>query len=109
MVKSRLGNKIDDRYRLYYNDFAMHGNPGTNLAANARTIDYTGMLQQTVRDVTAWVEKGVKPPIGTKYAVANGAQIVVPPTADERKGVQPVVTLTVNGGKRADISVGGTV
>jgi hypothetical protein len=109
MVKSHLGKKIDDRYRLYYNDFAMHGNPGTNLASNARTIDYTGMLQQTVRDVAAWVEQGVKPPATTKYAIADGAQIVVPPTADERKGLQPVVTLTVNGGERADISVGDTV
>jgi hypothetical protein len=102
------GNKIDDRYRIYYNDFAMHGNP-TNLAGNARTVSYTGMLQQTVRDVAAWVEQGVKPPKSTKHAIADGAQIVVPPTAEERKGLQPVVTLTVNGGERADISVGDTV
>jgi hypothetical protein len=110
-VKKFLGKKIDDRYRLYYNDHAEHGNPSpSNLAVNARTVSYTGMLQQTVRDVAAWVEQGVKPPPSTKYAVADGAaQIVVPVTADERKGLQPVVTLTVNGGERADISVGDTV
>jgi hypothetical protein len=107
-VKKFLGKKIDDRYRIYYNDHAMHGNP-TNPAGNARIVSYTGMLQQTVRDVTAWVEQGVKPPTSTKYAIADGAQIVVPPTADERKGLQPMVTLTVNGGQRADISVGDTV
>jgi hypothetical protein len=109
LVSKRLGNKIDNHYRLYYNDHAMHGNPGSNLSSNARTVDYTGMLQQTVRDVMTWVEQGAKPPKSTKYAVADGAQIVVPPTAGERKGMQPVVTLTVNGGERADISVGETV
>jgi hypothetical protein len=108
-VKKHLGKKIDNSYRIYYNDHAMHGNPGNNPAANARIVSYTGMLQQAVRDVAAWVEDGVKPPTSTKYAIADGAQIVVPPTADQRKGMQPVVTLTVNGGQRADISVGDTV
>lgn len=109
LVKKRLGNKLDDHYRLYYNDHAMHGNPGSNPNANARTVDYTGMLQQTVRDVMAWVERGKPPPPSTKYAVVDGAQIVVPPAAGERKGMQPVVTLSVNGGERADIMVGDTV
>ena len=36
-------------------------------------------------------------------------QIEVPPTAAERGGVQPVVTLTVNGGDRADVAVGEPV
>ena len=38
----------------------------------------------------------------------NG-QVLVPPTAAERMGVQPVVTLTTNGGDRADVTVGETV
>lgn len=42
------------------------------------------MLQQTVRDVAAWVEQGVRPPKSTKYEVVDGAQVVVPETADER-------------------------
>jgi hypothetical protein len=110
MVKKRLGNKIDQRYRLYYNDFAMHGNPGSNLAANARTVDYTGMLQQTVRDVMAWVEKGKTPPANTRYSVTDGAQIRVPPLLGLlRGGSQPVVTLLANGRERADIKVGDTV
>jgi len=107
-VEKFLGNKINDRYRLYYNDHAQHGNP-TSLAAHARTVNYTGMLQQTVRNVAAWVEQGVNPPKSTVYEIVDGAQVVVPPTAGQRKGLQPVVDLLVNGGERADISVGDTV
>ncbi|MFX1315760.1 MAG: hypothetical protein ACFE9T_07845 [Promethearchaeota archaeon] len=33
----------------------------------------------------------------------------MPPTAKERKGIQPVVSLTVNGGERADVNVGDKV
>jgi hypothetical protein len=33
----------------------------------------------------------------------------VPPTAAERKGIQPVATLKANNGERADIAVGETV
>jgi len=47
--------------------------------------------------------------MGTKYSIVDGAQVVVPPTAGERKGMQPVVHLDVNGGERADITVGDTV
>jgi purine nucleoside phosphorylase len=36
-------------------------------------------------------------------------QVQVPPTAAERKGVQPVVTLNANGGVRAEVAVGETV
>jgi hypothetical protein len=107
-VQKFLGNKTKDQYRLYYNDHAQHGNP-TSLEAHARTINYRGMLQQTVRDVAAWVEEREKPPKSTVYEIVDGAQVVVPEAADDRKGLQPVVHLTVNGGERADISVGDTV
>jgi hypothetical protein len=33
----------------------------------------------------------------------------VPATAEERKGIQPVVTVKANGGKRADVKVGQQV
>jgi hypothetical protein len=75
---------------------------------NLRVINYTGILQQTLRDLTAWVEKGVLPPPQTVYKVVDG-QVEIPPTAAERKGIQPVVTLTANGGTRADVGVGQPV
>lgn len=36
-------------------------------------------------------------------------QVVVPATAAERKGIQPVVTLKVNGGVRAEVAAGKPV
>ncbi|MFX1325032.1 MAG: hypothetical protein ACFE8N_08745, partial [Promethearchaeota archaeon] len=57
---------------------------------------------------SAWVEKGVVPPASTTYKVVDG-QVEVPPTAKERKGIQPVVTLTANGVERADVNVGKKV
>lgn len=36
-------------------------------------------------------------------------QVLVPPTARERPGVQPVVTLTADGGTRADVAADTTV
>jgi PKD domain len=40
--------------------------------------------------------------------VADG-QVVVPPTAAERKGIQPVITVKANGQMRADVAVGQPV
>jgi hypothetical protein len=65
-------------------------------------------LHQALRDLAAWVERGIEPPGETRYELVGG-QIQVPPTAAERGGVQPVVTLTANGGERADVAVGEPV
>lgn len=54
------------------------------------------------------MEKGIAPPASTSYNVIDG-QVVVPPDAASRKGIQPVVVLKANGGERADVSVGGVV
>src|SRR5262249_7271413 len=71
-------------------------------------INYGPALQQALRDLAAWVERGVAPPASTPYMVKDG-QVEVPPTAAERKGVQPVVTATVNGAVRADVAAGDEV
>jgi hypothetical protein len=120
-VREHLGAKIDDSYRLWYVDHAMHVSPGSYLAVgeggninagyssvDTHIISYSGILQQALRDVVAWAEKGVAPPPTTAYKIEDG-QVIVPPTASERKGIQPVVTLTANGGARADIQVGQSV
>jgi len=54
------------------------------------------------------VEKGIAPPDETNYKIEHG-QVIVPDTAGERKGIQPVVTLTVNGSECADIKTGDTI
>jgi hypothetical protein len=112
-VKAALGERFDDNYRLWYNDYAMHVPPvvsqfDTPPVITTRLINYGGVLQQALRDLSVWVEKGVAPPASTVYKVVDG-QVQVPPTAMERKGVQPVVNLTVNGGVRADVAVGEKV
>ena len=113
-VEALLGPRIDDQYRLWFVDHAMHGAPvmrpdeTTRPARNTRIVNYRGVLEQALRDVAAWAERGVAPPSSTSYELVDG-QIVVPPTAADRKGIQPVVTLTANGGTRAEVAVGDVV
>ena len=98
---------LDRNFRVWYTDNADHGDP-PDTAALAITVGYDGVVQQALRDLAAWVEQGVPPPDSTNYQVVD-TQVQVPASAKKRKGVQPVVTLTANGGVRADIEVGQTV
>ncbi len=66
---------------------------------------YQGALEQALRDMSAWVEKGVKPPASTNYKMVD-SQVEVPETAAKREGIQPVVHLSANGRVRADVAVG---
>jgi len=113
-VEAVLGPRIDDQYRLWFVDHAMHGAPvvrpdeTTRPARNTRIVNYRGVLEQALRDVAAWAERGAAPPSSTCYELVDG-QIVVPSTAADREGIQPVVTLTANGGERAEVAVGEVV
>jgi len=112
-IKDVLGGKFEDNYRLWYIDHAMHVPPvvskfDTPPVITTRIINYSGVLQQALRDLSAWVEKGIAPPPSSVYKM-RGAQVEVPPTAKERKGIQPVVNLTVNGGERAEVKFGKKV
>ena len=91
-VKEAKGTDFDDSFRLYFIDKATHG------------AGFTGALRQSLRDVAAWAEEGIAPPPSTAYTVKDG-QVAVPDSAAQRRGIQPVVDLTVNGGERADIQV----
>jgi hypothetical protein len=113
LVKRALGPRLDDQFRLWFVDRAMHTGPfpsrsETRPARTTRTVSYVGVLQQALRDVSAWVEKGSAPPPSTEYEVVDG-QVVVSPRAATRKGIQPVVVATANGGERADVAVGEIV
>jgi hypothetical protein len=112
-VAEVLGPRLDDQYRLWFVDHAMHtaqtASPGDpRPVRTTRVVDYGGVLQQALRDVSAWVENGVVPPPSTAYTVVDG-QVQVPPTAAARKGIQPVVTLSANGGQRTEVDVGEAV
>jgi hypothetical protein len=106
-VQAHLGDKIDDQFRLWYTDHALHGDQPT-VEDPTRIVSYGGVLQQALRDVSAWVEKGIAPPASTHYRM-DEAQVIVPPTAAQRGGIQPVVTLLANRGVRAEVTVGEEV
>lgn len=106
-VKKYLGDSTDSHFRLWYTDHALHGDL-TKQEDPTRTVSYLGVLQQALRDLSAWVEKGIAPPATTSYTIEDG-QVMVPATAAERRGIQPVVTLKANGGERADARVGQPV
>jgi hypothetical protein len=77
-------------------------------SAPTRVINYTPVLQQALRDLSAWVEKGTLPAANSTYQVANG-QVAISADPDDRGGVQPLVTLRANGGKRAEVKRGEKV
>jgi hypothetical protein len=79
--------------------------PPVGVPAQARSVSYQGALEQALRDVSAWVEKGVKPPPSTNYKMVD-SQVEVPKTAAKREGIQPVVHLSANRRERADVAVG---
>jgi len=106
-VRERLGSTFDDQFRLWFTDNALHGDDELQ-ESPTHTVSYLGVLHQALRDVSRWVEHGVAPPAGTSYEVLDG-QVVVPDEARRRGGIQPVVSLTADGGARADIGVGAPV
>jgi hypothetical protein len=112
-VKSQLGEKFHDRYRLYYIDNTMHTTQTAEPddprpVVTTRIVSYQGALQQTLRYLIGWVEEGIEPPAETQYSVVDG-QIVVPERASERWGIQPTVKLTAAGGERVTVNVGDAV
>lgn len=104
-VAAALGPRLDENFRVWFTDHAVHAEMQPR---GTHTVGYFGTLHQALRDLSAWVEKGVAPPPSTTYNVVDG-QVQVPPTAAERRGIQPVVSVTVNGGARAEVAVGEPV
>ncbi|ROP58509.1 hypothetical protein EDF24_2079 [Curtobacterium sp. PhB130] len=106
-VVEHLGDAADDTFRLWYVDNALHGDD-EHQEFPTRTVSYLGVLQQALRALARWVEDGVAPAASTRYDVVDG-QVVVPPTASERAGVQPVVDLSSDGSRRFAARVGEAV
>jgi hypothetical protein len=106
-AESHLGTAFDSHFRLWYTDRANHGDAGGQLVPT-QTVSYLGVLQQALRDVSAWVEKDIEPPSTTNYKIVDG-QVQVPSGANERGGIQPVIQLFANGATRAEVGVGEAV
>jgi hypothetical protein len=106
-VKDHLGARTDANFRLWYTDHALHGDEPTPDAAS-RIVTYVPVLQEALRDLALWVEQGKVPPASSGYRIAQG-QVVTAPGAAQRLGIQPVVTLRVAGGQRAEVRAGQRV
>ncbi|TGD74892.1 hypothetical protein E4634_06780 [Mangrovimicrobium sediminis] len=108
-VREVQGDTHVQRFRLWYIDHAQHNSPApANTAAFARTISYQSVLQHALLDLARWVESG-EPPAGTSRYQVVDSQVEVPAEAAQRRGIQPVVDFQVNGGERAEVSVGEEV
>ena len=110
IVKAIGPARADQMVRIYYNDNANHADlfeiKGDD---NSFTVGFGGIWLQALVDLTNWVEKGTPPFASTRYSVDDRNQVSVPAKAAERGGIQPVVTLTVNGTDHASVGVNQAV
>jgi hypothetical protein len=106
-VEAVEGPHVDEKYRLWYVDNAQHTDPTTE-TQQTHAVAYSGTVQYALRELSAWIEQGIAPPPTSEYRVQDG-QVHVPARAAERKGIQPVVDLKVNGGESAEVAVGEAV
>lgn len=102
-VRSALGDGEGDRFRLWYTGNADHIAPGRT----DRLIDYTGVLEQALRDLAEWAENGTAPSPSSKYTVTDGQ--VRAARGTDRGGIQPAVSLTVDGSDNVVVRAGQSV
>jgi hypothetical protein len=103
-----LGDQTEEYFRLWYTDHAIHGGAKGQLDDPTRVISYTGLLQQALRDLSAWVEKGIAPAPSTNYQIKDG-QVATPETAADRRGIQAIVNASVNGRKHSELKTNETL
>lgn len=106
-VMENLGDSLDNYFRLWYTDRALHGDISLE-DDPTRTVSYLGVLQQALLDLSDWCERGIAPAATTNYKIVDG-QVILPSTANERNGIQPVVSLDANSEKRTEAKVGEAV
>jgi hypothetical protein len=110
LVAEHLGEHTDEHFRMWWMQNSTHMPPSQLNGAEwqTRLVDYAGHVQHAVRDLVAWVEDGVAP-VHMNYEFTPDNRLVLPESAVDRGGVQPVVTAAVNGAARAEVVVGEAV
>lgn len=103
-VRKAKGN--EDDFRIYYYERCLHGDVST--LDTDMIVNYLGGLKQALLDISDWVERGVEPRSSSVYEMEGGC-VHIAKTAKERKGLQPVVTLTSNDSVCAHVKVGEPV
>jgi hypothetical protein len=119
MVRDHHGDQTDQHYRLWWVENAAHAaaefllalttpekNPGV---WRSRLVSYDGVVREALASIVRWVEDDVAPAPSTAYRFTADSGLVLPGSAAERGGVQPVVRATANGGLRAAVRVGEPV
>jgi hypothetical protein len=118
MLRDVLGPNADDQYRLWWVDNATHGAPLLATFSTpehdpalweTRLVDRDSANAQALRDIVAWVEHGRAPPASDRYELSADNALLLPSTAAERRGIQPVVKAIANGQVRAEVRVGEPV
>jgi len=116
-ARAALGDETDDRYRLWYVDNADHQPPSTD-EGYAHIVLYDPVVQQALLDLDAWVRDGVEPAPTSSYEVTDDNQVELAASAEDRGGIQPVVSLSVSAvdscesdaaADRADVDAGEPV
>ena len=106
LVAAAMGAGFERDFALYFVDNGHHENPQTPLQ-RTHVVSYGGALQQSLRDLAAWVERGERPS-ETRYRIAD-SQVLLPDDAAGRMGIQPVIRLEADGGAMAEARVGEAV
>jgi hypothetical protein len=96
-IEDSLGKaKADQMLRVYYQERGGHTNAGI----------VGGVFNQALIDMMAWAEKGVAPKPSSRWSFElPRTQVILSPDATVRRGLQPVVEVTVNGSDHARVSV----
>jgi hypothetical protein len=96
-VEQKLGTaKAGQMLRTYLQERGGHSNGGI----------VGGVFNQALLDLMAWAEKGIAPKPSTQWRFELPlTQVILSPDAAVRKGLQPVVSVTVNGSDHATVGV----
>lgn len=93
------GGDPNDRYRLWFVENAIH-RPTSQIPPDRDPppatcfVDQAPVVQRALEHLMAWVEDGTPPPASTAVRAADDG-FDPEPRADDRGGIQPVISLTV--------------
>jgi hypothetical protein len=101
-----------ERFCLRWTENAEHIPPAfapsdPERATSTWLVNYQPIIEQSLVDLARWVEDDVVP-AATVYSYEDG-RIILPATAADRGGIQPVISVSVAGQARAEIAVGEPV
>jgi hypothetical protein len=109
MVRRNLGANVDNQYRFWWLDHTPHCSGPLSGERSTYLVPNNGVVRQAILDVMRWVEDGKPPAADMAYRYSADNALIVPATAKERGGIQPVTILKANGAERAEVKVGQSV